>query len=632
MRPASFGVRVLLAAALPAMLTAFVLVWYFMHTRLMDLEDELRERGTAIARQLAPAAEFGIFAGNRDILQQLVNTATAETDVVGAAIVESTGAVLASSGRTVPRVSPRAVPPEPRMVSEDGTTLVFAAPVGMLQSAVEDVFSDNLPGAGARRGPIGSVVVVLSREGMERRKNQLILSAAALTALGLLIVALIARMLARQVTRPVERLANVVSDLKEGNLEARAAAGASGVLRQLEAGINEMAAALQESRSNLERRVAEATRELQGAKERAEEANRVKTQFLAAASHDLRQPLQAAGLFVGSLRLRNKDPEVAPLIDRVERALGSLEGVLDALLDISRLDVGAVEPRIERFAAANVLHALQETFAAPAAQQGVELRVRPSMAWLESDPRLLERILANLVSNALRYCGRGRVLVGCRVRGASIGIEVRDNGPGIAEGHHQDIFRAFVQLEHPGRPADKGLGLGLAIVERLARLLGHEVYVRSRKGQGATFGVVVPRVPPAPSVHLPAQVPAYLAHLAGKRILVLEDDEEVLAALGLLLSQHGAVPLLARTIAHALGLADAKLDMVIADERLAPGDHRIPAIRLLRARFATGVPRVILADASSVPGEMSQAGFTVIGKPVRTEDLLRAVASALRPE
>lgn len=631
MRSPSFGLRVLLAATVPAVLIACILVWYFTQSRLSDLETELRNRGTAIARQLAPSAEFGIFSGNRDILQQLVDSAMREADVIGAAVLERNGLVLASSGRLVQPALPRVVPVEASVVSEEGGLLVFAAPVGPLRAAAEDLFTQNLPGSAGTGMPVGTVLIMLSRGDMEQRKNELIVSAIALTALGLLLAALIARMLAVQVTGPVQRLAEVVSDLKEGNLQARASGGESGVLRQLEAGINEMANALEESQRTLERRVAEATHELQEQKQRAEEANRAKTQFLAAASHDLRQPLQAAGLFVGSLRLRNKDPDVAGLIERVERALGSLEGVLEALLDISRLDAGVVAPRIERFPIANVLRRLQDTFAEPASQLSVELRIRPSPSWCESDPLILERILANLLSNALRYCDKGRVLVGCRLRGGALSIEVRDNGPGIEEDRHREIFREFVRLENAERLRDKGLGLGLAIVDRLTRLLNHRIYVQSRKGAGATFGIVVPRVAAEARSEQPPAQPLRV-DLAGKRILVLEDDEEVLAALGLLLSQHGAVPLLARSVAHALSLADSKPDLVISDDRLGLGDHRIPAIRLLRARFATGVPRIILAGETilSTSGETSQAGFAVIRKPAGSGELLQAIAAALR--
>ena len=613
---------------------AVALAWYFTQTRLADLDEGLRERGVAIARQLAPAAEFGVFSGNREILQQLVDAAGREADVSGASVVDIAGMTLAASGRSPFGRWTGPLPGTARMVSETGSMLVFVAPIRQLRAFSEDVFSDNLGGSPPPRSPIGAVLVVLSRESMETRKNELILSAAAITVLGLVLAALLARMLARGVTGPVLRLAEIVSDIKQGNLNARAGVGAPGVLKLLETGINEMADALLDARRDLERRIAEATRELQDQKERAEQANRAKTQFLAAASHDLRQPLQAAGLFVGTLRLRNRDPEIGALIDRVERALGNLEGVLEALLDISRLDAGVVEARVTRIPLAAVFRSLQETFAESAAHYGVKLRIRPTALWCESDPLLLERILANLVSNALRYCDQGRVLVGCRHSGSEIRIEVRDSGPGIPPERHHDIFREFIQLEHRARLRDKGLGLGLAIVERLARLLGHTLSVRSSPGKGSTFAIAVPRVNPAPAAlqASPAEIAA--PELSGKRILIVDDDADVLAALGQFLSRHGAEPLLARDAGEAQALLSARSppDLIISDYRLGTASDGISLIHALRKSLATDVPAVILTGdtAPSVLRAVSDAGLPMMNKPVRTENLLQVLTDALR--
>lgn len=634
MRSLDLRLRVLLAAIVPAAAMAVALAWYFTQTRLSDLDEGLRERGVAIARQLAPAAEFGVFSGNREILQQLVDAAGREADVIGTSVVDIAGMTLAASGRSPFERWTGPLPGAARMVSETGSTLVFIAPVRQLRAFSEDVFSDNLEGSPPPRSPIGAVLVVLSRESMEARKNELILSAAAITVLGLILAALLARMLARGVTGPVLRLAEVVSDIKQGNLNARAGVGAPGVLKLLETGINEMADALLDARRDQERRIAEATRELQDQKERAEQANRAKTHFLAAASHDLRQPLQAAGLFVGTLRLRNRDPEIGALIDRVERALGNLEGVLEALLDISRLDAGVVEPRITRISLAAVFRSLQETFAEPAAHYGVKLRIRPTALWCESDPLLLERILANLVSNALRYCDKGRVLVGCRFSGGEIRIEVRDSGPGISPERHQDIFREFIQLEHRARLRDKGLGLGLAIVERLARLLGHTVNVRSFPGKGSTFAIAVPRVNPAPAAlqFSPAEMPS--PELSGKRILIIDDDADVLAALGQFLSRHGAAPMLAHgpDEAQALLSTQAPPDLIISDYRLGTGFDGISVIQALRKSLAIDVPGVILTGdtAPSVLRAVSDAGLPLMNKPVRTETLLQILTAVLR--
>lgn len=634
MKSLSFGLRVLLAATVPAAAIALVLAWYFTQSRLSDLDEELRARGLAIARQLAPAAEFGAFARNLDILRQLAEAAGREADVVGVSIVDADGATLVAHGRVPVESWSGPLPHEARLLSETGSTLISVAPIGQLQAISADVFSENLSAPAAARRPTGAVLVVVTRASVERRKDELIVNAAALTTLGLIVAALIARMLARSVTSPILRLADVVSDIKRGDLNARAGVGAPGVLKLLETGINEMADALLDARRDLERRIAAATRELQDQKERAEQANRAKTQFLAAASHDLRQPLQAAGLFVGTLRLRNKDPELGALIDRVERALGNLEGVLEALLDISRLDAGVVEPRVARISLAAVFRSLQETFAEPALHHGVQLRIRSTALWCESDPLLLERILANLLSNALRYCDKGRVLVGCRGSEGSIRIEVRDSGPGIPPERHQEIFREFVQLENPVRPGDKGLGLGLAIVERLARLMGHSLHLRSCPGKGSTFGITVPGVDPVPAAAESSPPEVAAAELCGKRILILDDDDDVLAALGQYLSRHGVILMLARSPeeAQALVTAQAPPDLIVSDYRLGPAHDGISVINRFRETIAPNVPGVILTGdtAPSVLRAVSDAGFPLISKPVRTESLLQILATALR--
>ncbi len=631
MRSLSFGMRVLLAATVPAIAIAVVLVWYFTQSRLSDAEQELRERGVAIARQLAPAAEFGVFSANRDILQQLVEAAARETGVVGVSVVDFSGATLAASGKSPSRFWVGSPPRAARLADETDKALVFVAPVLQLHAFFEDVFSDNLE-APPPRSAIGTVLLELSRESLEARKDELLLNAVLITIFGLAVAAIVARLLARGVTSPVMKLADVVSQIKQGRLEARSGVEATGVLRLLETGINDMAESLLEARRDLERRIAAATGELQRQKERAEEANRAKTQFLAAASHDLRQPLQAAGLFVGTLRLRNRDPDLGALIDRVERALGSLEAVLEALLDISRLDAGVVEPRPARIPLAGVFRSLQETFGDPAVQYGAELRFRPTALWCESDPRLLERVLANLVSNALRYCEKGRVLVGCRVRGDTIRVEVRDSGPGVPPERQQEIFREFVQLQTRAPLHDKGLGLGLAIVERLARLLRHPLHVRSHPGRGSTFGITVPRVEPLPAVAESAPAPS-AAGLANRRILIVDDDEDVLASLAQFLSRSGAIPMRALSLAEARALiaSGAPPDLVISDYRLAAGGDGISAIHALQDLLGPRVPCVILTGdtAPKVLRAVSDAGLPLMSKPVRTDHLLQVLGTML---
>ncbi len=229
--------------------------------------------------------------------------------------------------------------------------------------------------------------------------------------------------------------------------------------------------------------------ELRAATEQAEQANRAKSRFLAAASHDIRQPLQAMGLFVAALGQSGLTAPARDLVAKLEASLESLESLLSSLLDISRLEAGVVEPQTGPVPLGPMLHRLAEEFAPLAHDKGVRLRAVPTAAVAHSDPVLLERILRNLLANAVRYTPAGGILLGCRRRGGRLRIEVRDTGVGIPPEHRQAIFREFHRL--PGTRHGKGFGLGLAIVERTASLLGHEVDVQSREGRGSLFAVGV---------------------------------------------------------------------------------------------------------------------------------------------
>jgi len=371
-------------------------------------------------------------------------------------------------------------------------------------------------------------------------------------------------------------------------------------------------------------------------KEIAEHASRTKTQFLAAASHDLRQPLQALGLFVMSVKLRARDPEMQAAVARIERSMGALEGVLEALLDVSKLDAGVVSPRIESFPLSRVLAAVRDQFAATAERHRLRFAVKDTRAWCRSDPHMLDRILANLVSNALRYTKRGGVVVGCRRAGDRLRIEVWDTGPGIPQDKQEEIFREFVQLDNPERSRDKGLGLGLAIVERLGRLLDHPVGLRSRLGRGSVFWVTVPLSPAAkPAAPAPPEMFAN-GSLAGRFILVIDDDPEVLQALEEVLELHGAHPIAAPSEAAArevladLGRAP---DLVLSDYRLAAGAVGIEVVRALQRDFG-GVPGAILTGdiATSVLKAVADAGLPLLSKPIRPDQLIKSLEAALNQQ
>ncbi|HSV30278.1 MAG TPA: HAMP domain-containing sensor histidine kinase, partial [Candidatus Omnitrophota bacterium] len=268
----------------------------------------------------------------------------------------------------------------------------------------------------------------------------------------------------------------------------------------LEREVAERMAAEQEVRSinrGLEQRVLDRTRALERAKDEAIRANQAKTRFLAAASHDLRQPFQALRLFFEVLDQRLADHAVRPVLDMAKQALDGGESLLHALLDISTLQAGTVKIRPVRFVVDEVLQQVANEMGPTAAAKGIVLRVVPCRTEVVNDPVLVKRLVRNLVSNAVRYTDRGRILLGCRRSGGRVRIEVWDTGIGIPESARQEIFEEFTQLGNPERDRTKGLGLGLAIVRRLAQLLDTELDLDSEVGRGTVFRVTLPHTLPA---------------------------------------------------------------------------------------------------------------------------------------
>ena len=276
------------------------------------------------------------------------------------------------------------------------------------------------------------------------------------------------------------------------------------------------------------------------AKEAAEAANRAKSSFLAAASHDLRQPLHALGMFSQALTERTRDADGQLLAQRITTSVAALEALFSALLDVSKLDAGVIVAQPCDFAIRPLLDRLAEECLPELLERGLKLGIVCGDAVIRSDPLLIERILRNLVANALRYTQRGGIVIGCRRRGSTYSLEVWDSGPGIPAAQRERIFEEFYQIGNPGRDRTRGLGLGLAIVRRLAELLGHAIDVQSREGRGSVFRVRVPAGDP--QAVLTYEAPALVTGaLAGRRILVVDDEAEVREATVGLLSQWGCI-------------------------------------------------------------------------------------------
>ncbi len=446
---------------------------------------------------------------------------------------------------------------------------------------------------------------------------------ALLGALGLLGALAASYFLARRMMQPIRVLGEGADVIGAGQLDKRIELRTGDELETLGEQFNRMAERLEESYATLEARIAERTEQLA-------DANQAKTRFLAAASHDLRQPMHALALTVGELRETARSPELAVLARRIDRSVDALEDLLDALLDISKLDAGAIAPEKQAFPLRPLLERLADEFAPAAEAKGLRLRVVPTALWTESDPTLLGRILLNLVANAVRYTRAGGIVVGCRRRGSDAEIVVADSGIGIAADDRARIFQEFYQAGNPERDRAKGLGLGLAIVDRVARLLGHPVSVRSQPGRGSAFGVRVSVV--APRAAAPASAPAPGAELAGVRVLVVDDEADVRDALGGLLARWGCAVETAGSGAEALAPGGAAPELVLCDLRLGGAEAGFDVLDRLKARWGERLQGVVVtADAApELIAEARERGYPLLHKPVRPARLRALVEQLLR--
>jgi signal transduction histidine kinase/DNA-binding NarL/FixJ family response regulator len=365
-----------------------------------------------------------------------------------------------------------------------------------------------------------------------------------------------------------------------------------------------------------------------------EEANLAKSRFLAAASHDLRQPLHALNLFVAQLRTEMNQAEKSRVIALIDAAVAAMNELFNELLDMSRLDAGVLVPNISEFPIDQLLQRIGMTFTAAAREKNLRLRVVSNGAWVRSDFILLERILLNLVSNAVRYTQTGGIVVGCHRRAAVLRIEVWDSGIGIPEDQQRNIFGEFYQLSSARRDRHGGLGLGLAIVERLCRLLDYPIELASRLGKGSRFAISVPLAAPARLTEHPGEVAVDQA--AGKSVVVIDDDVLVLDGMRGVLKGWGCDVVTATSedaALAALSKGERSPDIIISDYRLTDGKTGIDVIERIRRAFGAPIPAFLVSGDTS-PERLREArasGYYLLHKPV-LPITLRAVVSQLLKE
>ena len=359
--------------------------------------------------------------------------------------------------------------------------------------------------------------------------------------------------------------------------------------------------------------------------ERAEAASRAKTRFLATASHDLRQPVQAIELFVDVLDRDLKDTPAVVMLNRIRAAGRGLETLLNALLDFSKIDAAAIKPDKRHFPVQNLFDVLNSDFSAQAERKGLVLAFVPSRLWIYSDPNLLERILRNFVANAIKYTPAGEVLVGCKRSGREVRIEVHDTGIGIPENAQKKVFKEFVQLDNPERDREKGLGLGLYIASSLAGLLGHPIRLNSTVGRGSVFSVTVPlgKI----QTETPDQLvqPSPNQGLRDKTVLFIDDDPNLRVGVAEMLERWDCAAVTAESAQEALELMQMSgfvPDVIVADYRLRHDETGVQAIKAIQARWGT-VPAAILTGDTEPERirEARSSGFPLVHKPLSAAKL-----------
>ncbi len=373
----------------------------------------------------------------------------------------------------------------------------------------------------------------------------------------------------------------------------------------------------------------ELAKDLERQKDIAVQANLAKSSFLAAASHDLRQPVHALGLFVGALHSVALPKEGRRLLEKIEASAQAMDGLFSALLDISRLDAGVVEVHRQPFVIAPILERICHEHAEEARTKAVHLIGKPCTAAIDSDPVLVERILRNLVSNAVRYTERGRILVGCRRRGSMLAIQVWDTGIGIPADQQERIFQEYYQLSNPERDRTKGLGLGLAIVRRLTNLLDCDLSLRSEPGRGSCFEIVLPL---ADNVTRVSQPPAdtLSGSLAQGFIIVIDDELAIREAMTSLLTAWGhnvATASSGDDAIERLSTYPMRPDLIICDYRLREGENGITVIDRLRSDYNEAIPAMLITGDTAPDrlAESQASGLLLLHKPVSNSKLRAAI-------
>lgn len=615
--------RAFLLGLLPTLLVALVLTAYHVHSRLGELESSAMQQGMALARHLASSAEYGVVSGNTETLGKLLDQALADPGVVGVLVVWPDRTRLAR-GET-----PR---PLPLLGSasqwQSGMRNWYIHPVTLNALDVSDPFLETSVDTSR---PLAWVAVGFDARRKQALAQQLLLASAGITLLGMTLAILLIHTLALTAVRPLLDIIAAVKRISSGGFGTRMDVTARAPeLRGLQFMVNQMSESLRAYQQEMESKVHAVTAELESKKKEAEQANLAKSKFLAAASHDLRQPMHAISLYVESLKPQMHGRVAEDTLNKIERSILGMVDLFNAILDVTRLDAGVIQPKLVPVRLRKLLLHLAEEFAAEADSKGLSLRVRAPDVWIASDEILLERVLRNLLTNALHHTVRGGVLLSARLWQGDVRLQIWDTGCGIAAELQPRIFEEFYQVEAAESHAHQGLGLGLAIVRRLARLLHLPLQLHSRPGLGTVFTLDVPlhqNEPPSAD----AEDRDDNFELTGCA-LVVDDDPDALDALGNLLRQWGMEVRAASSLQPALDAQQPVPDVVFADYQLRNGETGLMVARAVRERWGARLPVVLITGDTRTETiqTLRQNGLPMLHKPVRPHQLRRLLARLLQ--
>jgi signal transduction histidine kinase len=629
----------------PCAAVALALTGWFTHNRLQTLEAAFDAEGQAVARQVAAMSDLSLYAGDLPALQNVANAALRGGQVARVEISNSAGVYVTAGPKTTSLAQLR----------------MFTSPVTLREASRASAFA---PAGSTAAGetPIGLVQTFRDTTAYARERSRSLFAGVGIALVALLAAWASVRHMARNVARPLRRVSRTVAALEAGHFDVRCGVVEGGTrgtheLAVLAHDIDRLAERLQSNREISEERVREATAVALQRMAEAEQAALSRARFLAAASHDLRQPLHAMGLFIDGL-LPGASPTQRPAVLRLQESTEFMGVLLDDLLEISRLDAQVLTPAITNVSLAALFDQLDAQHAATAADARVRLRWSDRGLAVRTDAAMLQRIVGNLVANALRHAPEGgSVLVAARRGTGSTGsagsagstgsagsagntegdpaqlrIEVRDNGVGIAPIHQGRIFEEFYQVANTERDRRRGFGLGLAICARIAALLGTRITVRSALQAGSTFAFTLPAARAA-DVAPPAPQTLAVAPLAGLRCLVVDDDPAILDGSRTLLEQWGCQAECVTTGAEAIarmGTGDVAFDAVLCDLQLAGEGDGVDVIDAAK-RLQPDALAVLVSGATGpeVLQRLRHGGVMLLTKPVAPAKL-RALLTTRR--